>query len=57
MKNSLIALLLVLSPAMTMAQFIKERSINAQIGYGLSAPYDSADDIVNDAFLFKENLS
>ena len=53
MKNSLIALLLVLSPAMTMAQFIKERSINAQIGYGLSAPYDSADDIVNDGFFIQ----
>ncbi len=40
----------MLTSQITEAQFIKEKSINAQIGYGLSVPYDSADAIVNDGF-------
>ncbi|WP_323789773.1 outer membrane beta-barrel protein [Psychroserpens sp.] len=38
------------------AQFIKEKSINAQIGYGISSPYDSEDDIANGGFFVQGEL-
>lgn len=38
------------------AQFIKEKSINAQIGYGLSAPYNSVDEVADDGFFAQVEL-
>jgi hypothetical protein len=38
------------------AQFIKEKSVNAQIGYGLTAPSNSLTDVVNDGFFAQGEL-
>lgn len=35
------------------AQLIKEKSINTQIGYGMSVPYYSTDDIINSGFFLQ----
>ncbi|TCK68511.1 hypothetical protein DFQ05_0019 [Winogradskyella wandonensis] len=35
------------------AQFIKERSINAQIGLGLTVPYNSVDDVSSTGFFIQ----
>ena len=55
MKKALL-LLVILTSNLIEAQFIKEKSINAQIGYGLSAPYDSVDDVVDDGFFMQGEL-
>lgn len=54
MKKILI-LIIILTSNPVEAQFIKEKSLNIQIGYGLSAPNNSIDDIIDDDFLLKEN--
>ncbi len=56
MKKTLILLITILITNITEAQFIKEKSINAQIGYGLSAPNNSIDDIVDDGFFLQGEL-
>ena len=56
MRKTLIVLILALTSNLVSAQFIKEKSINAQIGYGLSAPFNSADDIVADGFFLQGEL-
>lgn len=56
MKNNLLLVALCLASHLIHAQFVKEKSINAQIGYGLSMPYDSADDIINDGFFAQGEL-
>lgn len=56
MKNPLIALLFLLTTHILAAQFIKERSINAQIGYGLSAPNNSLANVVDDGFFAQGEL-
>ncbi len=35
------------------AQFIKEKSINAQIGYGITLPYNSIDDVGGEGFFIQ----
>lgn len=45
--KSILMLLLLLTSNLVEAQFIKEKSINAQIGYGMSAPDYSLDEVVN----------
>ncbi|WP_239021946.1 hypothetical protein [Pontimicrobium aquaticum] len=40
-------LIIILSSNLAEAQFIKEKSINAQIGYGISSPYYSVGEIVD----------
>jgi hypothetical protein len=52
MKNTLIVLL-ILASNLTEAQFIKDKSINAQIGYGLSVPYYSTDEIAGNGFFLQ----
>ena len=47
-KNLILILFLLLGSSVVQAQFIKEKAINAQIGYGLSAPNNSADVIINE---------
>ena len=41
MKNHLILILVILSCNLAKAQFVKEKSVNARTGYGLSAPHYS----------------
>jgi hypothetical protein len=56
MKKTLILLIIALTSNLVEAQFIKEKSINAQIGYGLSAPYNSVDEVVDDGFFAQGEL-
>ena len=56
MKKILTLILITLISNLAEAQFIKEKSINAQIGYGLSAPYNSIDDVVDDGFFAQGEL-
>lgn len=49
-KNLTLLVSIILFSNVAKAQFIKEKSINAQIGYGVSVPYYSADDIVDSGF-------
>ncbi|WP_339755619.1 hypothetical protein [uncultured Winogradskyella sp.] len=53
MKNTLILLIIFLISNQLEAQFLKKESINAQIGYGLSSPYNSIDEIVDDGFFLQ----
>lgn len=53
MRKSLVILLIVLTSNYADAQFIKSKSINAQIGYGLSSPYYSVADIANAGFFLQ----
>jgi len=53
MKNILILLALILISNLAEAQFVQQRSINAQIGYGLSVPYNSVADVVDDGFFLQ----
>lgn len=56
MKKALILIIIILTSNLAEAQFIKEKSINAQIGYGLSAPYNSVDEIVDTGFFAQGEL-
>ncbi len=56
MKKILILLIIALTSNLVEAQFIKEKSINAQIGYGISAPYESVDDIADRGFFAQGEL-
>lgn len=56
MKNPLILLALILNCSLLEAQFIKEKSISAQIGYGLSAPNNSLANVVDDGFFAQGEL-
>ncbi len=56
MKKILIFTLFILSSNVIEAQFIKEKSITAQIGYGLSAPNISEDNIINKGFFAQGEL-
>lgn len=56
MNKSLVILVIALTSNLIEAQFIKEKSINAQIGYGISAPYDSVDEIADDGFYAQGEL-
>ncbi len=56
MKRILILILIVLTSNLVEAQFIKEKSINAQIGYGLSAPNNSVDEVVDNGFFAQGEL-
>jgi len=56
MKKTLIVIVITLTSNLAEAQFIKEKSINVQIGYGLSAPNNSIDEIVDDGFFAQGGL-
>ncbi|WP_179353811.1 hypothetical protein [Winogradskyella vidalii] len=56
MKKTLIILIIVLTSNLAEAQFVKEKSINAQIGYGVSFPYNSIDDVADDGFFAQGEL-
>ena len=56
MKKTLILIVIILTANLVDAQFIKEKSINAQIGYGLSSPNNSVDEIVGDGFFVQGEL-
>ncbi|MGJ8592625.1 MAG: hypothetical protein ACSHXF_08765 [Aquaticitalea sp.] len=56
MKKVLLLLLIIFTSNTIEAQFIKEKAINAQIGYGLSTPYYSLTDTSDDGFFFQGEL-
>ena len=56
MKKALTLLLIIFTSNLIEAQFIKEKSINAQIGYGLSFPYNSIADVAGDGFFIQGEL-
>lgn len=56
MKKTLITLIIVLISNFVEAQFIKEKSINAQIGYGISVPYNSVNEIADNGFFAQGEL-
>ena len=53
MKKTLIVLVVLLASNLAEAQFIKNRAINAQIGYGISSPYYSVADVANGGFFLQ----
>jgi hypothetical protein len=55
-KNTLTVVTATLISHLAEAQFIKERSINAQIGYGVSVPYNSVAAIVDGGFFMQGEL-
>jgi len=52
----LLFVIIGLTSVLAEAQFIKQKSINAQIGFGLSSPYNSNDDVVDDGFFAQGEL-
>lgn len=56
MKKILIVIIVVLTSNIVSAQFVKEKSINALIGYGISVPYDSMDDVADRGLLLQGEL-
>ncbi len=56
MKKTLILLMIVLTSNLVEAQLIKDKSINVQIGYGVSVPYYSFDEIINTGFFTQGEL-
>ncbi len=56
MRKSLILLIILLTSSLAEAQYIKEKAINIQIGYGLSAPNNSVDDTADDGFFAQGEL-
>ncbi|MEN1785167.1 MAG: hypothetical protein AAGF77_08515 [Bacteroidota bacterium] len=56
MQKTTFLLLLWATTYCVHAQFIKEKSIFAQVGFGLSTPYYSEADIVNDGFFLQGEL-
>ena len=56
MKKTLILLTLFLTSNLAKAQVITEKSLNVQIGYGLSSAYKSIDDIADDGFFAQGEL-
>ncbi|SRX76196.1 hypothetical protein [Aequorivita antarctica] len=56
MRKALILLTIILTSSLVQAQFIKEKAINAQIGYGLSAPNNSVDEVVDSGYFAQGEL-
>ncbi|ASV29882.1 hypothetical protein [Maribacter cobaltidurans] len=56
MKKYLFIVFLILITSGASAQFIKEKSVNALIGYGLSYPNNSLGDIYNDGLYLQGEL-
>lgn len=56
MIRSLIILIIFFASNIAEAQFVKEKSINAQIGYGISVPYTSFDEIADDGLFAQGEL-
>lgn len=56
MKKIWLVLVFSLLTNFAKAQFIKEKSMNVQIGYGLSIPTNTIDEVVNDGFFAQGEL-
>jgi len=56
MRNLIIVLILILNSGLSEAQFIKEKSLSAQVGYGVTVPYNSVDEIADDGFFLQGEL-
>ncbi len=50
MKNTLLIVIFFLSPFFVKAQFIKEKSLGVQVGYGVTIPYYSEADVGGTGF-------
>ena len=50
MKKIIFLLCIIMATVKLHAQFIKSTSINAKIGLGITAPYYSSDDVVDNGF-------
>ncbi|WP_369048396.1 hypothetical protein [Tenacibaculum sp. UWU-22] len=57
MRKTLALILIVLTSNFVKAQFIKEKSINAQIGYGISTPFNSVNKIADGGFFAQGELA
>lgn len=53
MKKLLILFIILMTSNLAEAQFIKEKSITAQIGYGITFPYNSIDDVASGGFFMQ----
>lgn len=49
-KKTILLLILIANTAVVQGQFIKDKSINALIGYAITIPYESTDDIADSGF-------
>ena len=56
MKNTLLLLLFCGTATLTHAQFIKEKSVAVQVGYGMSVPENSVDSVVDSGFYAQGEL-
>ncbi|GLU42614.1 hypothetical protein [Allomuricauda sp. NBRC 101325] len=56
MKNTLFILVALLTSLITEAQFIKEKALNVQIGYAITAPYDTWSNAADDGFFAQGEL-
>ncbi|MEH1008233.1 hypothetical protein VDP25_10840 [Winogradskyella sp. ECml5-4] len=56
MQKNILLLIVILTSNLTEAQFVKEISINAQIGYGISFPYNSIDEVADDGVFAQGEL-
>ncbi|WP_378184995.1 hypothetical protein ACE939_08910 [Aquimarina sp. W85] len=56
MKKTLLFLLIILTSTSVEAQFIKQKSINAILGYGLSVPYNSINEIAGTGLFIQGEL-
>ena len=55
-KKIIFLLVLLINTTAVQGQFIKEKSINALIGYAISVPYNSTDDIADSGFYVQGEL-
>ncbi len=56
MRRIVLVLVFLLSSSLIQAQFIKEKSINAQIGLGATVPYESATQIGSNGLFLQGEL-
>ena len=54
--KKILVVLVVLASQFAAAQFIKEKSLNLQVGYGVTVPYYSVDEIVSGGFFLQGEL-
>ncbi|KJD33485.1 hypothetical protein PK35_06440 [Tamlana nanhaiensis] len=54
--KKLFCISLVLATSFVYSQTMKEKALNIMVGYGITAPYDSVDDIADDGFYLQGEL-
>lgn len=53
MKKSVLVVLMFVITNASNAQFIKEKSINAQVGYGITLPFNSVTEVAGEGFFIQ----